>query len=367
MRLRTFTARTMPEALKLITAELGDDAVILSTKETTTGVTVTAAMEPDRLERAPISKPQPHPVLGKRTQTSATTNSKATHDGLVDRLRYDVQATLRFHNIPEHFIAKMLAHLTDSTTANIFARRRMNIADESKFFLELALEHICAQSFQFQKPVSFPERIMLVGTPGIGKTLTIAKLATEYTLARTSPIVITTDVSRAGGVEQLRAFTDILGIELMICSNAKELAREIKNANKATPLLIDTAGCNPYDDNALATLATLATLPGIEPVLVMPAGTDAQEAMDSAELFLQLPIHRMMITRSDSTRRFGGMVAVANAHKLALTLIGNSASVTDPLKQADAKYLASLLLAYQQKPQGLTSLNQLQSQLTPVT
>lgn len=347
MRLRTFTARSMPEALKQIKAELGEDAVILSTKELASGIQVTAAMEPD-------APPAPRPAK------PAAAATRAAHTA--DQLRYDVQNVLRFHNIPELFIAKMSATLNEAAIAHILARGRMNIADESAYFLSLALEHICAHFFQYHKPVTHAERIMLVGTPGIGKTLTIAKLATQYALKSTLPVVITTDVMRAGGVEQLKTFTDILGVEIYVCKNARELSRELKHADKDTPVLVDTAGCNPYDADAIAELEALANLSGVEPVLVMPSGMDSQEAIDMSEIFMSLPISRLIATRTDSTRRLGGLISVASAHKLALYCLSGSASVTDTIKPCTAKILSELLLGHSAKPVAERRLpNKLQS------
>jgi flagellar biosynthesis protein FlhF len=47
MRLKTFTAKTMSEAMKLVRQTLGDEAVIIATKEENGGqsVQVTAAIE----------------------------------------------------------------------------------------------------------------------------------------------------------------------------------------------------------------------------------------------------------------------------------------------------------------------------------
>ena len=56
---------------------------------------------------------------------------------------------------------------------------------------------------------------MLVGLPGAGKTVTTAKLATKAVMSGAKINVITTDRVRAGGVQQLEAFTDILKLDLM--------------------------------------------------------------------------------------------------------------------------------------------------------
>jgi flagellar biosynthesis protein FlhF len=327
----------MPEALKQIKDALGDDAIILSSKEQAGGITVTAAIDEDAMEK------KTSPLVKKPAVTQAATPSR--QDITAHQLRFDVQNCLRFHGIPEHFLAKMTSTLTEAATAHILARSRLNIADESKHFLKLALEHIAAQYFAFAKPISHAERIMLVGTPGIGKTLAAAKMATAYALSHTTPVVISCDISRAGGVEQLKAFTDILGIDILLCESPRELQNELRNINKNTPVIVDTAGCNAYDEAAMDELTALASLTGIEPILVMASGMDSGEALDISEAFMQMPIHRMIATRTDSARRFGSMISVASAHKLALYLNSSSASVTEGLEPFSPAILAQLLIA----------------------
>lgn len=331
MRLRTFTADSMPEALALVKAELGDDAIILSTEEKKDGVYITAAVEPDS---SPTAK---KPAAAKQHQPIHLPVQG-------DALRYDVQHCLRFHNVPELFISKMNATLNDASIASILGQGRMNIANESKHFLKLALEHICEKKFQFEPLQDAPNRLMVVGAPGIGKTLAIAKLATRYALAKEKLLVITTDMQRAGGADQLQSFTDILGISLSVCGDKKSLLSTLKHAGKDAHILIDTAGCNPYEEEAIVELASLATAANAEIALVMPAGMDAQEALDVTEAFMALPIAHIIATRTDCTRRFGGLLAAAAAYKLPFSLASASASVADPITALTAKILVQHLL-----------------------
>ncbi len=83
---------------------------------------------------------------------------------------------------------------------------------------------------------------MLIGPPGIGKTLTIARIAAKLTMDKQSLLVITTDNKRAGGIEQLQAFTNILGHPLKVAPSRAALAQYLKSAKKQTHVLIDTAG-----------------------------------------------------------------------------------------------------------------------------
>ena len=88
--------------------------------------------------------------------------------------------------------------------------------------------------------------IMLVGTPGAGKTLTAAKLATRLVQKGEHPIVITAAAQRAGAAEQLAAFTLILDINLIIAENPLTMARALAGQG-ARKSIIDMAVFNPFE------------------------------------------------------------------------------------------------------------------------
>jgi flagellar biosynthesis protein FlhF len=111
-------------------------------------------------------------------------------------------------------------------------------------------------------------------------------------------------------------------------------------------VLIDTAGCNPYDQAELDELTAFAEQEDVEPVLALPAGGDSLEAIDMVESFMQLPVKRLLVTRADTTRRFGSVLAAAAAHELSFCNLSNSPSVTKPLMPMNDNVLANLLLKY---------------------
>ena len=90
--------------------------------------------------------------------------------------------------------------------------------------------------------------LLLVGPPGAGKTLCCAKLATRAVLAGGAPLVVTTDGAKAGGAEQLAAFTRLLGRASPSRRKPPRLARAVGDGGRrGQPELIDSAGCEPFD------------------------------------------------------------------------------------------------------------------------
>jgi flagellar biosynthesis protein FlhF len=302
----------MPTAMKQVREALGDDAVILSsqTHKGKKGVTITAAVQPGDDEDAPAPS---------RVSSS-------------EPLRFKIHELLRFHNVPEMFIAKIINADKSAWTGDV----------------RHCLEKLMAAYFTFD-PINMQQGniLMLVGPPGIGKTLTIARIASRLAMDKQPALIITTDNKRAGGVEQLQAFTTILNQPLKVAASRKALAEHLKSAERYEYVLIDTAGCNPYDTAELDELADFADQKGIDPVLALPAGGDSLEAIDHVEAFMALPIKRMLVTRADTARRFGGILAAAAAHNLSFCNVSSSSSIVDPLLPVDEALLAQLLLRYQ--------------------
>jgi flagellar biosynthesis protein FlhF len=335
MRLRTFTATDMPAAMKMVRDALGENAIIIASEshKGRKAITVTAAA--DQQDDAPIAAAPP------RTSKE------------IDQLRFELQNILRFHNIPELFVAKMMQKAADKDIAAIISLHKITANRDARQLYTLAMDKLLSSFFHFQ-PLNFPSplegkssRIMLVGTPGIGKTLTIAKLAARLAMDKNPVAVVTTDDKRAGGVEQLQAFTSILGLDLEVAASRAELEAYASSLPKNTHLLVDTAGCNPYEPAQLRELETFASLKGIEPVLVMQAGGDSLEAVDIVEAFTLMPIKRLLITRADTAKRFGGVIAAASAHELSFCNASGSSSIKDALQPIDSVLLAQLLLRYQ--------------------
>ena len=128
---------------------------------------------------------------------------------------------------------------------------------------------------------------MLVGPPGAGKTLCIAKFATRLAIGKKPVTVISTDIDRAGGMEQLAAFTRLLKLNLLEIEDYHAL-RDAVHAQKAGhAVLIDTAGRNPFNEIDRKHVRALIASVGGEARLVLPAGIDATEALDMAREFQQ--------------------------------------------------------------------------------
>lgn len=333
MRLKTFYAKTMTEAMHMVRDALGDDAVIIATREENGGksVRVTAAVE-QGADVGRYNDDAPHFEVGSK-------NNGNERD---DWLQYDDEEDYE-GQLTEELTDVLLRHVVPTDVMdNILATASMTGADDALTALAASLEHLF--SFAPLPAKSTRKALMLVGPPGAGKTLATAKLATNAVMNDLKVVVITTDTVRAGGVEQLQAFTKLLDLPLYKAKTKQQLQTLLKDAQGADLILIDTAGTNPHDPDDMSRLSQLIEAGTIEPIMAMIAGTDADESAEIARSFAILGVERMMCTRLDVARRLGGLLSAAQKAGMSFTHASHTPKVTNGLFSMTPEKLAAFLI-----------------------
>lgn len=329
---------------------LGEDAVIVATREEKGGtVHVTAAMEPGFHAGRFTNNDDDDDFRGGRDHVAMELGGGGKRAASSDSwLQYDdedeeaavaeeiTEAMLR-HSVPED----ILDHIISCATVIGL--------DNPGMALNAAIEHL----FSFIPMPSKPSKkaIMMVGQPGSGKTMATAKLAARGAMMGMNVGVITCDTVRAGGVEQLQAFTNLLQVPLKKVSDEKELAAALKEMETMDQVFIDSQGVNPFDTNDIRYLAKLKSAGAIDPVLVMPTGGDSDESGETARVFKTLGVNKLMPARLDIARRIGGLLSAAYQGKMAFTDAGNAPKVADGLIQITPERLSRILMpeAYKNK------------------
>jgi flagellar biosynthesis protein FlhF len=300
MRLRTFTGRSTTEAMAAVRAALGPDAVIVSANDDGNGNTrVTAALD-DRDSGAP-DIPAVDMAIGEALDFHAPT-------------------------------ASMRARLIDAALQSAI--------EAPSEALAAALRH----TFRFAPLRAETHAIVLVGTPGAGKTVTAAKLATRAVLAGKRVRLISTDLARAGGTAQLEAFAKILDVPFATADGAASLGSLVTLADPKERLIIDTAGANPFNAGDRRELAALIGASRAKPLLVVAAGTDAADGTERAQIFADLGCTRAIVTQLDATRRLGSVLTIVDAADLAFAEAGIASDIADGLAALTPALLARLLL-----------------------
>src|ERR1700730_9467313 len=148
-------------------------------------------------------------------------------------------AVLEDHHVPVQLVKRLVAAATQLPFSSLLMDRlSAALADQIRFS-------------SFDEVLRLPV-LMLVGPPGAGKTTLAAKLAAR--MGERRALLVSTDISRPGGIAQLEEYARALGLPVAVATNAEALARLIAGA-AGHRVLIDTAGIAPGDDDARDRLA----------------------------------------------------------------------------------------------------------------
>lgn len=323
MRLRYYHATTMAEAMQQVRREMGADAVIIATHKSRRGrgIEITAAIDEDRTPPAAgtLAPADPRqPALG----TPPIPELPDAADGCL------LQA-FAYHGVP----TALRQRLT-----------KLSRAVETEAPVE-RLAAVFQRQFQFAPlPLQPTVPIFLLGPPGAGKSITAAKLATRAVVAGHKISVITCDTVKAGGVDQLGAFITLLDQTLITAETPEELSEAVARTSADGPVIIDSPGTNPYDAVERQDLERFLNACPVDPVLVMPAGTDSAEAAEAASFFAKLGAARFVATRLDATRRYGSLLSLPDEIGLPLADASMSPFVTRGFHSFSPLSLARLMV-----------------------
>ncbi len=179
--------------------------------------------------------------------------------------------------------------------------------------------------------------VALVGSTGVGKTTTIAKLAAHAKLKEGRAVgLLTVDTFRVAAVEQLRTYSDILNIPFAIAESASEIQDAVNQLADCDLVLIDTTGRSFLDREQINELKQL-----IEPIpldltyLVISLTARPAEAFKVAELLDPIGYQGLLFTKADEAILPSLAITMADQLRLPLSYISAGQHVPSDLFTAD--------------------------------
>ena len=207
-----------------------------------------------------------------------------------------------------------------------------------------------AQVMKFTDGLRVGERgsrvVAFIGTTGVGKTTTLAKVAAHFVLEQNlKGALITADTYRISAVEQLKKYAEILGLPVEVVYSAADLRKAIARHRSKDFILVDTAGRSQYNEFQMDELKELlAAHPRMEKHLVVSATTKEEDVGEIMTRFSACKPDRIIFTKTDETRTIGMVVNLLANGQLPLSFLSNGQSVPDDIIPATPERLAELLL-----------------------
>jgi flagellar biosynthesis protein FlhF len=193
--------------------------------------------------------------------------------------------------------------------------------------------------------------VALLGSTGVGKTITAAKLAARFAQrhGRRHVAFISTDRYKIGGQEQLVSFGSILGVTVQLASTAADLQRTLDSLSERRLVIIDTAGMSQRDLSLADQFGMLGAAGRIKPLLVLPATARAGIIDETIAAFSRLPPAAAILTKLDEGDGMGPLLSSVIRHKLPLAFTTHGQKVPDDLSAAvPQQLLADVIRTYKQ-------------------
>ena len=379
MQIKRFEAKNMTTALRLIKHELGVNAVILSARSIRkgkgffgsvkyAGVEVTAAVDTELSPSTNRIARERHGALSNTNTPDviAANNDRKQYglgsergriDGLSRQARPVTWKKVNSHNRNKALAALYQQLLLQEVDRGIASELVENIkqipASEELITIDQMMVHIISILEDIGVAVDTtpvhsqkPSVKVFVGTSGVGKTTSVAKLAARYANRRQRRVaLISIDNYGIAAFEKLNVYAKIIGVPLKAARNRSELGQALKEFKDSDIVLIDTPGINQNDRDQLAELKNyFETLFNIEVHLVLSAPTKERDLIDVTRKFKDMPVHRLLFTKLDESIAVGNILNVLVRTSIPLSYLADGRQVPLNIKPGSLQTLLNIIL-----------------------
>ena len=385
MIVRSYSGRTMAEALAKVRGDLGENALIIETRTVreagllgrAAGIEVVAARDDAAVDQVTTGPSQAAPNRSERQATvqswrtpelspletqasglaravapvppSRAVEASAIEDELA-AIRRQLSRLAAGQGTPVGHLGEEFAqqledvelpaeHVAELDAACGKAGARLDPAKRSEFsalLLAKGLAHVAPLDWAGCR------RLMMVGATGVGKTTTLAKLAGDLVLNQRKRVaLITIDTYRVGAHDQLKAYADLLDVPLEVATTPAALGRLLERFAGFDHVLIDTAGRSPSDTPRVHELKGFCrAAPGISVMLAAAATAGRAEFASVVERFSILPLEHVVVTKLDECVALGRLYGSLRRHRLPVRFVTTGQEVPHDIRPASAEFFA---------------------------
>lgn len=394
MIIKKFQAGTETEAMILAKEELGKDAIVMNIKTIKPkgfyglfrkpSVEVTAAIDDNvnynsSLEKAKMQQ-TPAPIVNPNILVEEQEMESAIEKRLNDLqklLENQLVKNEESKEIPEEIVeakeedAKQALGEKNAACIQLIYNQLVNNEMDEKYAKQIiseiekgiskeaGVDNVLSSVYQKiilklgqRKPIELPEKgpkfLFFVGPTGVGKTTTIAKLASDFALKKKAKVAfVASDTYRIAAVEQLKTYANILGIPLQVIYSAEDMDKAKKELKDMELVFVDTAGRSHQNQEQKEEIARfISSVPEEERevFLVLSATTKYRDLLKIADCYSEVSDYNLIFTKLDETSCIGNIynLKMYTGAPISYTTFGQN--VPDDIGIIDAQSIAKKLL-----------------------
>lgn len=397
MIIKKFQGKTEEEAIEKAKAEMGSSAIVMNIKTLKTGgimglfkksyIEVTAALE-EMSEAASVIRqveqirkeaekpkpaaesPKPDPVEEKKEETESKREGleeklDSLQSLLLQQLHQDeseekkgknpeslegeslaltklIYNTLLENEVDEKYANQIIADIektikkdtgVDQTLSNVYQRLVLKLGQPK-----------CIDWQQGKQQIIF-----FIGPTGVGKTTTIAKIASKLCLEEKAKVaMLTADTYRIAATEQLRTYANILSIPFQVIYSPEDMKEVVAELTDYDVILVDTSGHSSKNEEQLNATKRLVNSSGNKEkshcYLVLSATTKYRDLLTIADAYEDLKGYRLIFTKADETGCLGNILNMKLYTGAELSYLTNGQNVPDDIEKLNPQKVVKQLL-----------------------
>ncbi len=375
MQIKKFTGNTLKDAIEIMKGELGDNAIVLSTK-VIEGIydekkfEVTAGVEDEipskgnenlfeqfigdeefEEQETPDDKKQDDfagelkKLTDKIYGSSNKAKSKIQKSSAKPR-RTTTAKKRNFDKVRQKLLQREIEEKIVNSIIDQLGKYNSFVGNESidNYVVSTIESMIPTDNFKLSKRGG-PKTIALVGPTGVGKTTCIAKLAVISKILHNLDIgLITIDTYRLGALDQLKILAEISNIDFLVAYEPSDLPKLVSKFKKKNLIFIDTVGRSQKNKKLLENINTfLKAVKVDETFLVMSSTVTLKTMEDVAKKFKLFNYNGLIFTKTDEAIEYGNILNITNKINVPIKYLTNGQVIPDDIIAADSEFLANVI------------------------
>ena len=366
MKIKSFIAPTIREALTSVKREMGDSPLILDTRDIEEGdIKATAGQKLVEIVAAEnfIEQDINKELKGDDRLNVFSKVDRGVENDLPEAIK-ELSDKLSAQQVEEEHAQILtretlcdLGKVPTASPASLLPQRAATVQGSSGAVGKEGFEKMDLQQQiikeRFISKIKIPasnlanegthKAMVFVGGTGVGKTTTISKLALDARTHSDKDILLIK--IKDDSEEKLNKLAELIGATVWVVTTRQELSMIIDEFKSRSLIFIDTPGINHLNNGELLELKEyIHNMPNLEIHLVVSATTRFVDVINTVKNYSIIPVQRLLFTKVDETDIYGTLFSVAMATKIPLSYITDGQEIQRNIKPVTGSMIAEMVI-----------------------